>query len=121
MDRYGKARREGLRAYNAAVQEHGNPYLPVLEELVPEARIAVAHGLANASKLLASRMRMPFSTARKSFRSAEFPNRNLQRRMCVSDGHTSMHPKRVRHSATRWRSCIRACRSNWNSSGWRKA
>ena len=36
MDRYGKARREGLRAYNAAVQEHGNPYLPVLEELVPE-------------------------------------------------------------------------------------
>ena len=35
MDHYGKARREGLRAYTAEVQAHRNPYLPVLEDLEP--------------------------------------------------------------------------------------
>ena len=35
MDHYGKARREGLRAYHAAVQAHRNPCLPVLEDQEP--------------------------------------------------------------------------------------
>lgn len=35
MDHYGKARREGLRAYTAEVQAHRNPYLPVLEDREP--------------------------------------------------------------------------------------
>ena len=35
MDHYGKARREGLRVYQAAIQSNADPYLPVLEERVP--------------------------------------------------------------------------------------
>ncbi|MCQ2457911.1 MAG: BMP family ABC transporter substrate-binding protein [Clostridia bacterium] len=35
MRAYIKARREGLQAYNAAIRENSNPYLPVLEENVP--------------------------------------------------------------------------------------
>ena len=35
MDHYGKARREGLRIYSAAIQAHEDPYLPVLEETEP--------------------------------------------------------------------------------------
>ena len=34
-DRYGKARREGLKNYNAAIQANADPYLPVLENKVP--------------------------------------------------------------------------------------
>ena len=36
MDHYGKARRDGLRVYTAALQAHEDPYLPVLESKVPE-------------------------------------------------------------------------------------
>ena len=36
MDHYGKARRDGLRIYNAALQSHEDPYLPVLESKVPD-------------------------------------------------------------------------------------
>ena len=36
MDHYGKARREGLHIYNSALQAHEDPYLPVLEDNVPE-------------------------------------------------------------------------------------
>ena len=36
MDHYGKARRDGLRIYSAALQAHEDPYLPVLERKVPE-------------------------------------------------------------------------------------
>ena len=36
MDHYGKARRDGLRIYTAALQAHEDPYLPVLEKKVPE-------------------------------------------------------------------------------------
>ena len=32
---YQKARREGNRAYDAAIQNHEDPYLPVLEEKQP--------------------------------------------------------------------------------------
>ena len=35
MDHYGKARREGLRVYQAAIQANADPYLPALEERVP--------------------------------------------------------------------------------------
>ena len=35
MDHYGKARREGLRVYQSAIQSNTDPYLPVLEEKVP--------------------------------------------------------------------------------------
>ncbi len=35
MDHYGKARREGLRVYQTAIQANADPYLPVLEERVP--------------------------------------------------------------------------------------
>ena len=35
MDHYGKARREGLRVYQAAIQSNADPYLPVLEDKVP--------------------------------------------------------------------------------------
>ena len=34
--RQGRVRREGLRIYTAAIQAHEDPYLPVLEEKVPE-------------------------------------------------------------------------------------
>ncbi len=36
MDHYGKARREGLRIYTLALQAHEDPYLPVLENKVPD-------------------------------------------------------------------------------------
>lgn len=35
MDHYSKARREGLRVYQAAIQANADPYLPVLEDRVP--------------------------------------------------------------------------------------
>ena len=35
MDHYGKARRDGLRLYSAAIQSNTDPYLPVLEKKVP--------------------------------------------------------------------------------------
>ena len=35
MDHYSKARREGLRVYQQAIQANSDPYLPVLEERVP--------------------------------------------------------------------------------------
>ena len=35
MEYYGRARREGLRVYQAAIQANADPYLPVLEEQVP--------------------------------------------------------------------------------------
>ena len=35
MDYYSKARRDGLRIYQAAIQANANPYLPVLENKVP--------------------------------------------------------------------------------------
>ena len=35
MDHYGKARREGLRVYQTAIQSNADPYLPVLEERLP--------------------------------------------------------------------------------------
>ena len=35
MDHYGKARRDGLRLYSAAIQANTDPYLPVLEKKVP--------------------------------------------------------------------------------------
>ena len=35
MDHYSRARREGLRVYQAAIQANADPYLPVLEEQVP--------------------------------------------------------------------------------------
>ncbi len=35
MDHYGKARRDGLRIYSAAIQANTDPYLPVLEKKVP--------------------------------------------------------------------------------------
>ncbi len=35
MDHYSRARREGLRVYQAAIQANADPYLPVLEEKVP--------------------------------------------------------------------------------------
>ena len=36
MDHYGKARREGLHLYAAAIQANQDPYLPVLEAKVPD-------------------------------------------------------------------------------------
>jgi len=36
MDHYGKARRDGLRVYTAAIQANEDPYLPVLENRVPD-------------------------------------------------------------------------------------
>ncbi len=35
MDHYSKARRDGLRVYSAALQANADPYLPVLEDKVP--------------------------------------------------------------------------------------
>ena len=37
-DVYYRARKMGLRAYHACLQAHKQPYLPVLDELVPEER-----------------------------------------------------------------------------------
>ena len=36
MDFYSRARREGLRIYQAAIQANADPYLPVLEDLEPD-------------------------------------------------------------------------------------
>ena len=36
MDFYSRARREGLRVYQSAIQANTDPYLPVLEEKVPD-------------------------------------------------------------------------------------
>lgn len=35
LEHYSRFRREGLRVYSAALQNHTDPYLPVLEEMVP--------------------------------------------------------------------------------------
>ncbi|MBQ6384377.1 MAG: BMP family ABC transporter substrate-binding protein [Clostridia bacterium] len=43
MEHYSKFRREGLRVYSAALQNHTDPYLPVLEDKVP--------GLSQLSRL----------------------------------------------------------------------
>ena len=53
MDHYGKARRDGLRIYSAALQAHEDPYLPVLESKVPE--------LASLSRLSLGVMSIPLS------------------------------------------------------------
>ena len=53
MDHYGKARRDGLRIYTAALQAHEDPYLPVLENKVPE--------LASLSRLSLGIMPVPLS------------------------------------------------------------
>ncbi len=53
MDRYGKARRDGLRIYQAALQAHEDPYLPVLESRVPE--------LASLSRLSLGVISVPLS------------------------------------------------------------
>ena len=53
MDHYGKARRDGLRIYTAALQAHEDPYLPVLEKKVPE--------LASLSRLSLGIMPVPLS------------------------------------------------------------
>ena len=51
MDHYSKARREGLRVYQAAIQANTDPYLPVLEEKVPN--------LASLSRLSLGIMPIP--------------------------------------------------------------
>ena len=43
LEHYSKFRREGLRVYSAALQNHTDPYLPVLEDKVP--------GLSQLSRL----------------------------------------------------------------------
>ena len=53
MDHYGKARRDGLRIYTAALQAHEDPYLPVLEKKVPE--------LATLSRLSLGVISVPIS------------------------------------------------------------
>ena len=51
MDHYSKARRDGLRVYQAAIQANTDPYLPVLEEKVPN--------LASLSRLSLGIMAIP--------------------------------------------------------------
>ncbi len=51
MDHYSKARRDGLRIYQAAIQANADPYLPVLEEKVPN--------LASLSRLSLGIMAIP--------------------------------------------------------------
>ena len=51
MDHYSKARREGLRVYQAAIQANTDPYLPVLEEKEPN--------LASLSRLSLGIMPIP--------------------------------------------------------------
>ena len=51
MDHYGRARRDGLRVYSAAIQANEDPYLPVLEDKVP--------GLAQLSRLSLGVMSVP--------------------------------------------------------------
>ena len=51
MDHYSKARREGLRIYQQAIQANTDPYLPVLEERVP--------GLSSLSRLSLGIMSIP--------------------------------------------------------------
>ena len=53
MDHYSKARREGLRVYQAAIQANADPYLPVLEEKVPN--------LASLSRLSLGIMAIPLN------------------------------------------------------------
>lgn len=53
MDHYGKARRDGLRIYTAALQAHEDPYLPVLEKKVPD--------LASLSRLSLGVISIPLS------------------------------------------------------------
>ena len=53
MDHYSKARREGLRVYQAAIQANTDPYLPVLEEKVPN--------LASLSRLSLGIMPIPLN------------------------------------------------------------
>ena len=53
MDHYNKARREGLRVYQAAIQANADPYLPVLEERVP--------ALASLSRLSLGIMPVPLN------------------------------------------------------------
>ena len=53
MDHYGKVRRDGLRIYNAALQAHEDPYLPVLESKVPD--------LASLSRLSLGVITVPLS------------------------------------------------------------
>ena len=53
MDHYGKARRDGLRIYTAALQAHEDPYLPVLEKKVPD--------LASLSRLSLDVISVPLS------------------------------------------------------------
>ena len=53
MDHYGKARRDGLRIYTAALQAHEDPYLPVLEKKVPD--------LASLSRLSLGVISVPLS------------------------------------------------------------
>ena len=50
-DHYGKARRDGLRIYTAAIQANTDPYLPVLENKVPN--------LAQLSRLSLGVMTIP--------------------------------------------------------------
>ncbi len=45
MDHYGKARREGLRLYEAALRANQDPYLPVLENQVPSLSRLNRHAL----------------------------------------------------------------------------
>ena len=51
MDHYSKARREGLRIYQQAIQANTDPYLPVLENKVPN--------LAQLSRLSLGVMTIP--------------------------------------------------------------
>ncbi len=53
MDHYGKARRDGLRIYTAAIQANADPYLPVLEKKVPD--------LAQLTRLPLGVMSIPLS------------------------------------------------------------
>ena len=53
VDHYSKARREGLRVYQAAIQANTDPYLPVLEEKVPN--------LASLSRLSLGIMPIPLN------------------------------------------------------------
>ena len=58
MDHYSKARREGLRVYQAAIQANTDPYLPVLEERVPN--------LASLSRLSLGIMSVPLDRVKGS-------------------------------------------------------
>ena len=51
MDHYGKARREGLRLYEAALRANQDPYLPVLENQVPSLSRLNRHALGIQQRL----------------------------------------------------------------------